>query len=413
MSVYNINKVRQLGKDKIKVIKDGGVPGDEVMRFTSVFYALLDGIQENRYVILYGGSSSSKTISILQYIFLYCMKHDRKRVVLSAESIPKMKRTILADMRDFVMKTFWDESRFNITEMRYTFENGTKMFFVPADEISRWKGMRQDIVYFDEVNDIPEEIYDQADIRTSYRVISSFNPTGRFWLADRFDEESTFVHHSTVLDNEFISKDIVNSLKAKAELNKNFYRVYFLGEWGQLEGVIFEEGVNWDIIEELPREYKKRRIGIDFGYSIDPTAIVDVYFDGENYIVDEVIYKKKLGNRQILDALNYRMNFDDVKVVADSSEPKTIDYIKKKGIDIVPSVKGKDSINAGINLMKEHKIYITSRSLNIITEFRNYSWATDNEGTLLSRPIDGFNHSIDAIRYSVFDMMNRKIIKFL
>ena len=382
------------------------------LRTTDIFTKLVKAAKSNRYLILYGGSSSSKTISILQYLYLYALKFRQKRIRIVAESVPVLKKGVIRDLQDVVMKELWEDKRYNKSDMVYRFYNGSTFEFVSGGEIGRFKGPRYNITYFDEVNHIAEEVYDQADIRTSHLMISSFNPTSRFWLADRFEAEKTYVHHSTVLDNPYVGKEIVDALKAKAETNQNFYNVYFLGHWGSLEGLIFKEGINWTTVGEMPSAYSKRRLAVDFGFSNDPTAVVDVMLtaDGELY-VDEVEYKRRMINSDIYDTVS--RHCPDCRVIADSAEPKSIEEIYRMGTDIHPSVKGRDSINSGINLLKEYKMRITERSVNVIDELRNYKWAEDKEGQQLDKPIDDFNHSIDALRYAAFDMTRAKDIKFL
>ena len=378
---------------------------------TKVFKDLVEAAVDNRYLILYGGSSSSKTISVLQYLVLYALKYPNKRITLTSESIPVMKKTLIADLKDVVMQEAWKLGTFNKSDLTYIFPNGSVFNFVPADEESRFKGPRQDIFYSDEVNHIPERVYDQADIRTKDLVISSFNPTSRFWLADRFENDKTFVHHSTVLDNPFVSPNIIEALKSRAAKDPNFYKVYFLGEWGNLEGLVFEEGRDWDIVESMPRDFDKRVLAVDFGYSIDPTAIIDIrYFRGELW-AREIEYKTGLVNSDIAYLINKTSKV--TRVVADSAEPKSIEEIHRLGIDIHPSQKGRDSINHGINLLKEFKLNVTKDSVNLIKELRNYSWAKDKDGNMLNKPIDDFNHTIDALRYGVWDMLNKKIITFI
>lgn len=377
-------------------------------KLTNVFNRLVNAAVDNKYLILYGGSSSSKTISILQYATLYAIKHPASRITLSAESMPVIKKTIYADWRDIVMGDAYDKDAFNKTEMQYVFPNGSVFNFVPADDYTRFKAMRQDICYFDEVNHIPKAIYDQADIRTSKKLISSFNPAAYFWLGDNFEDASTAVIHSTYKDNPYLEQTIIDSLEKRILTDKNFYNVYVLGKWGSLEGLVFEEFVNWDVTDTYPNDYKKRIIAGDFGYTNDPTVILDIRYANDELWIDEIAYKTGLLNSDIamiLRSLDYRTVFD-------SAEPKSIADIKNGGIDIHGALKGKDSINNGIALLKDYKINVTKRSINTIKELRNYNWQVDKEGTMLNKPIDYFNHSIDAMRYGAFDIFNRRNVFF-
>jgi phage terminase large subunit len=270
--------------------------------------------------------------------------------------------------------------------------------------------MRQDIVYFDELFNIDKSIYDQADIRTREKVISTFNPSARFWVADRFDDHDTYVDHSTYHDNPYLGQEVINALEKRIKTDSNFYNVYVLGKWGSLEGLIFEEGTHWDIIrdDQYPEVYKKRVIGLDFGFSIDPAAVADVRYSNGDIYLNEIKYATGLLNSDIMAVLP-----TDARIVADSAEPKSIAELESMGVNVYPSVKGPDSIRAGIRLMKEFKIHVTQSSLNLIKELRNYRWDTNRQGEQLTKPLGKMDHLIDASRYAISDMMNGKEIIFI
>ena len=367
---------------------------------SKVFDRLLKNIQ-NRYQIFYGGSSSSKTISILQYLTLYAYKYPNKRITISAESTPVIRKTLFADWCDVVMKELYDPSAFNGSEMVYKFPSGSIFQFIPADDASRFHGLRQDIIFFDEIYNIKKAIYDQADIRTKEKVFCSFNPTSQFWLQDHFLDKDTYVDHSTYLDNPFLTQIQIDAINKRKLLDPNFHNVYALGLFGDLEGIIFRENVNWFITNEFPDEFSKKIYGMDFGFSVDPTSLVDVrYSNGELYI-KELLYDLELTNPDISKHI-------DFKTICDSSEPKSIAELKRLGCDISGAVKGPDSIINGIKKMKEFKINITKDSLNLIQELRKYKWAVNKQGERLNRPIDDYNHAIDAIRYALFELFNQR-----
>lgn len=304
---------------------------------------------DKRYIIAYGGSSSSKSISILQLLTLYALRNTNKRITISSESLPVLKKTIIPDWRDIVMQDMYDSNSFNKTDMIYTFPTGTVFQFVPADDAARWHGLRQHIVYFDELFYIKKSIYDQADIRTSEKVISSFNPAAMFWIADNFEDESTYVDHSTYKDNPYISQPIINALEKRIATDENFYNVYVLGLWGSLEGLIFKENVHWSVCDEMPKDFKREILGLDFGYSVDPAAIIHVMYSNGELWLDEILYAREHTNEDLSKYLTGA-------TVADSAEPKSIAELRRLGIEVHASVKGKDSINNGIQLMKQFKI---------------------------------------------------------
>jgi len=265
-----------------------------------------------------------------------------------------------------------------------------------------------------EANNISFDTYHQMAIRTSDEIWLDWNPSNEFWAYTELlnDPDADWLT-LTYSDNEALSEAIVKELekgyarafkdveKAKAGDHSegnikskywfNWVRVYLWGELGSLEGVIF---TNWEIIDEIPEDARYIGTGLDFGYTNDPTAAPDVYKWDNARVLDEVIYQPGLINSRIADKLNGKG-----PVYADSAEPKSIDEIKLCGVDIYPTVKGKDSILYGIQLMQQQKYYLTRRSVNLINEFRNYCWDTDKTGKSLNKPIDAFNHGIDALRY--------------
>ena len=371
--------------------------------FTNVFYQLMAAAKINRYLILYGGSSSSKTISILQWLTLYALKYPNKRITVSSESLPIIKKTIFPDWKLHVMGAIFDEKCMNKTEMVYTFPNGSVFNFIPADDDARWHGLRQDVCYFDELYYINRKIYDQADIRTADKLISSFNPVSPFWVQEVFDDLNTAVLHSTYKDNQFVSQPIKDALEKRIKTDQNFYNVYVLGKFGSYEGVIFQENKHWSITDEFPQDYSKRILAIDFGFSVDPATCVDVRYSNGEIWLDEVFYDKGMTNADIYEKLVHTGNHKEF-IIGDSAEPKSIVELQLLGVDIDGSMKGKDSINAGIQLMQQFKINVTRDSIHLIKELRNYKWAEDRQGEQLTKPIDNFNDCIDASRYGVFHL---------
>lgn len=376
------------------------------LKTTKVYERLKAKWTDSRYIIAYGGSSSSKSISILQILTLYALSNKNKRITISAESLPVLKKTVIPDWKEHIMQGMFDIKSMNISEMVYRFPTGSVFQFIPADDPSRWHGLRQDIVYFDELFYIKQAIYNQADIRTRYKVISSFNPVSKFWITDNFDDPNTYVDHSTYKDNPHISQPIIDALEKRIKTDKNFYDVYVKGLFGSLEGLVFKEVVNWNITTDWPDDFKQEVQALDFGYSIDPSALVHIrYYNGELYI-KERLYRKQMTNQDIFDHL-------DGLTICDSAEPKSIEELKRLGANVRPSVKGADSIVNGIQVMKQFKINVTSDSLNLIKEFRNYTWAENRQGEQTGKPIDEWNHCIDGIRYGVKHLFGGKNVFFI
>jgi phage terminase large subunit len=354
---------------------------------------------KRRIKIIQGGTSASKTYSILAVLINKAIIQPNLEISVVAESIPHLRRGAL---KDFIKILKWtnrfDETQFNKSLLIYQFKNGSTFEFFSADDSSKLRGARRDVLYINECNNVTFQSYNELAIRTKKEVYLDFNPANEFWVHKELkDEPDSDFLILTYKDNEALDKSIVDQIeknRLKAETSSywsNWWRVYGLGEIGMLEGVIFS---NWKQIDKLPTEAKLIGIGLDFGYTNDPTAIIEIYNYNGQRILNELKYQTGMLNSDIAKELPKH-----VPVYADSSEPKSIDEIRRYGITIKGVTKGKDSINYGIDVMQRQEYLVTSNSVNLIKELRAYCWDTDKAGTRLNKPIDTNNHAIDALRY--------------
>lgn len=345
--------------------------------------------------VLQGGTSSSKTISALLY--LIAMAQTDKVPTLTSvvsESFPHLKRGAMRDFLNIMQEhRYFKDSRWNRTDCIYEFETGSRMEFFSADQPSKVRGPRRDRLFINEANNVGLEAFDQLEVRTKEFVIIDFNPVSEFWLftevlPKRDDVEKVIL---TYRDNEALDRKIVESIE-KRRNNKSWWTVYGEGQLGVVEGRIYKD---WQIIDEIPHEARLERRGLDFGYSNDPTAIVDAYrYDG-GWILDEQCYQLGMSNRAIADLLK---GLPQVLTYADSAEPKSIDELRAYGLTVMPANKGQGSINQGIQFVQDQRIRVTKRSVALIREYRNYLWMTDRDGRSLNVP-EGDDHCLDAVRY--------------
>ncbi len=195
----------------------------------------------------------------------------------------------------------------------------------------------------------------------------------------------------------FMPQEIKKEIEDDKANRPALYKHKWLGEPSSVERKVYKD---WNIIDEIPHEARLERRGLDFGYSNDPSAIVDIYKHDGGYILDEQLYQKGLSNKQLADFIK-NLGDPSILVMADSAEPKSIDEIKMYGITILPAIKGAGSINQGIQYVQDQRISITKRSYNILQEYRNYLWKTDKEDKILNIPEDMWNHALDALRYGL------------
>ena len=354
---------------------------------------------KKRVKIIQGGTSAGKTFGILPVLIDKAARHEGIEISVVAETIPHLRRGAL---KDFLKIMKWTgrffEDRFNKSLLRYEFANGSVIEFFSADDSSKLRGARRDILYINECNNVTFDSYNELAIRTRKEVYLDFNPAQEFWVHKELkDEPDSDFLILTYKDNEALDQSIIDQIEKNKEKAKtssywaNWWKVYGEGQLGMLEGVVFS---NWKTIDTIPKEAKLLGIGLDFGYTNDPTAIIEIYNYNGQRIVNELAYQTGLLNSDIAKLLPKH-----VIVYADSSEPKSIDEIKRFGVTIKGVTKGKDSINYGIDVMQRNEYLVTSNSSNLIKELRSYVWDTDKQGNRLNKPIDFNNHAIDAFRY--------------
>jgi len=358
-----------------------------------------------------GGTSAGKTYGVLPILIDIATKTPLTEISVVAESIPHLKRGAMKDFKKIMTETGrWFDQRWNATDFKYTFANGSQIEFFSADNDSKLRGARRDYLYMNEANNMLFHAYTELASRTKLGVYLDWNPTEEFWFhTDLQNDDDVDFIVVNYLDNEACPEsalNFINKAKEKALTSTywdNWYKVYGLGQLGQLEGVIFD---NWQTIDSIPQEAKIIGYGLDFGYSNDPTALIAVYeYDGK-IIADECIYSTGLLNSDIISLMKHEKR---LPIWADSAEPKSIEEIRRSGWNIKPVVKGADSITFGISVLQDREILVTKSSTNLIKELRRYSWDTDKAGKKLNKPIDEMNHAIDALRY--FAMMALAIRK--
>lgn len=348
-----------------------------------------------------GGTSAGKTISILQILIHYAQTHEGELISIVSESFPHLRR---GAMRDFlnIMQThkYFKDDLWSKTDYTYTFETGSKMEFFSADQPGKVRGPRRDVLYINEANNIPYEAYDQLAIRTKKVIWLDWNPTNEFWW---YTEVAPHYEHDfitlTYKDNEALDASIVQDIEAHKH-NKSWWQVYGLGKLGEVEGKIYTD---WQIIDEIPHEARLERRGLDFGFSNDPTVIVDLYYYNGGYIVDEVVYMKGMHNKDIADRILAQPN-PQVLVVADSAEPKSIDEIKNYGVNIIPADKGPGSVKRMIDYVQTQKMSLTKRSTMTIKSYRNFLWKVDRDGKILNEYDHFMSDGMMAVTYGMDSM---------
>lgn len=352
-----------------------------------------------------GGTRSGKTWAVMQLLHLLCKQTDSPLICSCvAATLPMVKRGMQRDFKTMLLaENDWGEERFNKSEGTYTYPNGSMIEFFGVDNASKVHGSARDVLFVNEAQSVPREIFRQLDIRTRKKVIIDFNPVRKFWGETEFVGERYVTIRSTYRDNPYLSKEQVAAIE-KNRSDANWWRVYGEGETGGVEGNVYP---SYEVIDEMPETFTGRCLGLDFGFVNDPTAIVDIRFIGWDLYVDLLCYETGLLNSHIADYL-VRNELNRIVTVCDNAEQKSIVELQGKRVKAMPCVKGRGSVAGGIAQVKQFKLHVTKRSVKLLDELDNYKWVKDEAtDTYTNEPIDAWNHALDAMRYGV-DYLIRK-----
>ena len=349
-----------------------------------------------------GGTSSSKTYSILQLLILIAQNAKAPFLIsVVSESLPHLKRGCIRDFMA-IMGDEFDDNRYNKSEHIYSFGNGIIEFF-PADEPSKMRGGRRDILFINEANNVSWHAYRELDIRTKLFTFLDWNPVSEFWAHEHgliSQPENVYVH-STYMDAlAVLPLEVVANIESNRG-DENWWNVYGLGRLGKIEGLVYPY---FEQVEEMPSGDGFH--GLDFGYSNDPTVLVHCIIKGPELFSRELVYETGLTNDMIatrMDELGIRRHYDEIW--ADSAEPKSIDEIAAYGFNVKPAPKGTGSVEYGHQRVKQYKHRWTKDSVRCIKEQRNFRYIEDKLGKLTDKTTHTFSHGMDARRYAIMGMM--------
>lgn len=364
---------------------------------------------EKRFSVLQGGTRSGKTYAVCQYL-IYLLRTSKKPLVISVirKTLPAVKASVMRDMISILedIGTYFVGIH-NKAENTFRYKNHL-LEFLSVDEPQKIRGRKRDIAFLNEANELTLEDFRQINMRTTERMILDFNPSEvTHWIYDEvIPRKDCDTWISTYQDNMFLSPELVHEIERMRERDPDYWRVYGEGQRAfYSKRQIFS---NWRFIPEnqIP-EFDDPVIGLDWGFSIDSTAIVLLQRFNDKIYIKELLYKTGLTNQDIADFLK-KNNYHETLIFADSAEPKSIEELKRLGLWIKPATKGQGSINAGISLLKEFEIFVSDKSKNIQQEYNSYFWTELKDGTIINKPVDKFNHSLDAIRYAVYSQYGKR-----
>lgn len=371
------------------------------MKVTPVYRKNLESVaQHKRFIINQGGTSSSKTYSILQTLISLCHIKQNLTISIVAETFPHLKRGAMRDFFHILMtEGLYSEANHNRSDSSYKI--GTNMIeFFSGDKAERMKGARRDILFVNEAYGIKYDIFDQLEIRTKWVAFIDFNPVAEFWVHDELMKNSlpdcAYIH-STYRDNPFLDQRIIESI-LRHRNSPYWWTVYGEGLTGKLEGAIFQNWRYGEFDNSLPFSF-----GLDFGFN-DPDAMVKVAFDHKRKIMywDQKIYQSGNTPEKLRQLIGSHCTRNDL-ITADCADARMIAELKRY-FNIRPVDKTKWTVSEALRLMQDYEMVITEDSTDLAKEMNNYLWDDRRAGI----PIDGFDHLIDSGRYRFMETVSNR-----
>lgn len=371
---------------------------------TTRVFSEIDNAKRNGYTTVseQGSSRSAKTYNTVIWIVCQCLAIPKTTVSICRATLPSLKGSVLRDFIEILQRIGeYNDKCYNKTDLIYTFPNGSWVEFFSCDNETKLRGRKRKILFVNEANELKYLEWQQLQLRTTQFSIIDYNPSfsDEHWICEVNRDPRTYHFISTYKDNPFLEQKVVDEIESLKRKNFSLWQIYGLGQQAQVEGLVFR---NVEVVERVPDTGYRRRhfLGMDFGYTNDPTAIIDVLIEEatKTLYLDELCYRTSMLTSDIVAELKPQ---GQIKVISESADPRLVQEIYRAGINIHPVVKYQGSVEAGLTKMQEYKIVITKRSTNLIKEFRNYTYSQDKEGKWLNTPIDVWNHGIDAIRYVV------------
>ena len=365
------------------------------MKTTTVFSQTKSAIENPniRFLVHQGGSRSSKTYSICQYIILYCLTNKNKIISIVRKSFPSLRGSVMRDMIE-ILKEFniYSVSNHNKTENIYQFDSGSIIEFFSCDDEQKLRGRKRDILWVNEANEINFEEFNQLNMRTTEKCIFDFNPSDNFhFLFDLMNRDESILIKSTYKDNPFLTEAQIKEIENLINVDEGYYRVYALGEKSSGKTTIYTHQQLYDVEPDGGETI----YGLDFGFN-HPTALIECKMvDGEIW-AKEVIYKSGLTAKDLIQLMNDCEVNRKKDIICDSARPEIIEELKRNGYMAREAIK---DVKAGIDTIKSQPLHINKWSTNLIKELSNYKWKTNGD-LILDEPVKLYDDACDALRYA-------------
>lgn len=357
-------------------------------------------------VVNQGGTSSGKTYSIEQVLFLLASIESKIVITVAGQDIPNLKAGALRDA-----ETIYQSSQmlkdciksYNKTDRIFYFNNGSVLEFKSYDNAQDAKSGKRDYLFVNEANGIQFDVYNELALRTKKKIFIDYNPNSEFWVHEHvIGKPNVQLIISDHTHNPFLPDKVREKIEALKEIDYELWKVYARGATGKIFGLVFD---NWYLCDGIPTSAKLVAHGLDFGFTNDETGCISVYQqDGELWAAEN-LYETGLTNKDIYNRVGNLIKREEV--IADSAEPKSIEELRRLGMNVSGAKKGADSVKNSIDILKRYKINVTRGSVNLRMELGRYKWKVDrNTGKAINEPVDTFNHLIDPLRYIALNKLS-------
>jgi phage terminase large subunit len=347
-----------------------------------------------------GGTRSGKTYNILMWIiFAYTREHTGETITIVRKTFPSVRATVMRDFFEILKKyALYSEDNHSKSANEYIL-NDNLIEFISLDQPQKIRGRKRDLLFINEANELTYEDWQQLIFRTSGRIILDYNPSDEYsWIYDKVvTREDCDYFVTTYKDNPFLDPTIIEEIERLKETDETYWQIYGLGQRGISKATIFQFQES-----EVPGDAEFLSYGMDFGFN-DPTTFVEVYRKENTLYARELLYRTNMTGYDIAKYLK-EVELKGI-IYADSARPEIIEELRRMGIPIRPTKKGANSVHAGIDVLKRHKLNVIGD--NFVQEMRNYKWIEDKSGKLTNIPQDGNDHLIDAFRYATYNVLSK------
>ena len=377
---------------------------------------------KDRYRILYGGAGSGKSHFMAQETLINMMQDDRHSYLVVRKTSKSIRISVFRLLVEMISEYSLNHLfRINKTEMSITCSNGSSLITSGLDDVEKLKSVANiNRVWVEEASEITEKDFSQLDLRMrgtseiGYQMTLTFNPVSELhWLKKRFfdvGDKQAFVLKTTFKDNPFLDDEYIDTLHAMEKQDYQYYKIYALGEWGSIGNLVY---TNWkkEDLSKIKSAFDNYFNGIDFGFASDPTAFIRVHLEKKRkriYVTDEM-YLVEEHMDSLADKLSKRIGQE--YITADSSEPRSIADLKRRGVRALGAKKGPGSVEHGIKWLQGYEIIVDNHCTNMIKELTSYKWREDKDGNTIAKPVDDNNHLLDALRYALESEMTQDKIR--